>query len=146
VNTLNLILPLIERFGWALLIIAAGLALYWLANRAILNRAQKNGASQRSDLPFDPRGLPAILYFTTPECQPCKTIQRPALQRLQDRLGSRLQVVEVDAQERPDLASRWGVLSVPTTFIIDSSGQLRHVNHGVTRAEKLMQQLEPILK
>lgn len=133
------------RLGWAVVIVAAGAAIYWLANRAILYRAQRNGASNASELPFEPRGLPAILYFTTPECAPCRTIQRPALQRLQERLSGRLQVVEVNAQERPDLASRWGVLSVPTTFIIDARGQLRHVNHGVTRAEKLMHQLENIL-
>lgn len=133
------------RLGWALVIIAAGVALYWLSNRALLRRAQNNGAASPADLPYEPRGLPVILYFTTPECAPCRTIQRPALSRLQERLGSRLDVVEVNAQERPDLASRWGVLSVPTTFIIDAQGQLRHVNHGVTRAEKLMQQLEAIV-
>lgn len=133
------------RFTWAVVIIAAGLALYWLANRVILHRAQRNNAANPADLPFEPLGQPAILYFTTPECAPCRTIQRPALQRLQERLSGRLQVVEVNAQERPDLASRWGVLSVPTTFIIDARGQLRHVNHGVTRAEKLLQQLENII-
>lgn len=133
------------RLGWALAIIAAGAALYWLANRALLRRAQRNGASTPASLPFEPRGLPVILYFTTPECAPCRTVQRPALRRLQEHLGSRLEVVEVNAQERPDLASRWGVLSVPTTFIIDAQGQLRHVNHGVTRAEKLLQQIEAMV-
>ncbi len=130
------------RAVWALAIIAAGLAAYALLNRAILYRAQKNNPANAQESLLPNSGVPVILYFTTPECAPCKTIQRPALQRLQERLGSGLQVVEVNAAERPDLASRWGVLSVPTTFIIDAQGQLRHVNHGATRAEKLMKQLE----
>ena len=52
-----------------------------------------------------------------------------------------LQVLEMDATQEPDLASSWGVLSVPTTFLIDSRGKLRHVNHGVASAEKLLTQL-----
>jgi len=52
-----------------------------------------------------------------------------------------LHVVEIDATEQPELASRWGVMSVPTTFVIDPSGALRHVNHGVARAEQLLMQI-----
>ncbi|HSV85405.1 MAG TPA: thioredoxin family protein [Levilinea sp.] len=129
---------LISRLLWAVLILLSGVALYWLYNRVTLRRL----ASQR------PPGLeslrpdtPAILYFTTPECAPCKTIQRPALQHLQQKLGGRLQVIEINAAEKPDLAGAWGVLSVPTTFVLDPQGRPRHVNHGVTTAEKLLQQL-----
>ncbi len=136
---------LLIRALLALVIIATGLALYRLLNRAILYRAQKNGAAEAVDPLIAQPGMPAILYFTTPECVACKAVQRPALQLLQERLGGRLQVVEIDAHERPDLASRWGVLSVPTTFIIDPQGQLRHVNHGATRADKLLQQLDGII-
>ena len=52
------------------------------------------------------------------------------------------QIIEVDASERMDLASEWGVMSVPTTFILDKSGRPRQINHGVTRAEKLLAQLK----
>ena len=82
-----------------------------------------------------------LVYFTTPTCAPCKTIQRPAIESLKKILGNALQVIEIDASERPDMASRWGVLSVPTTFIIDPYGEVRHVNHGVVRAEKLLLQI-----
>jgi thiol-disulfide isomerase/thioredoxin len=135
-------IDVVTRAIWALAIIAAGLALYWLLNRMIILRAQKNSDSGGAGLPGARSGVPAILYFTTPDCTACKTVQRPALQRLQERMGEHLQVIEIDAQERSDLASRWGVMSVPTTFILDKDGQVRHVNHGATRAEKLLQQLE----
>jgi thiol-disulfide isomerase/thioredoxin len=135
---------LLTRALSALAIITAGVVIYWLLNRLILYRAQNNGAPDAVEPFFTRQGVPSILYFTTPECVTCKSIQRPALQRLKDRLGDGLQVVEINAEERPDLASRWGVLSVPTTFIIDEQGRLRHVNHGAARAEKLFQQLERI--
>ena len=50
--------------------------------------------------------------------------------------------LEVDVENQPDLASHWGVLSVPTTFIIDLEGRPRRVNHGVARETKLRQQIE----
>lgn len=125
----------------ALAIIAGGLGLYLLTNRLILARAA--GASAKNALPNGARsGVPAVLYFTTPQCAPCKTVQRPALRQLQERLGERLQVIEVDAQAQPEIAGAWGVLSVPTTFVIDAQGSVRHVNHGATRAEKLLEQLQ----
>jgi thiol-disulfide isomerase/thioredoxin len=87
-------------------------------------------------------GIPAILYFTTPMCAPCRTQQRPALNRLVDELGDQVQVIEVNALEQPDAADRWGVLSIPTTFILDGQGRPRQVNHGVTGVGTLKHQLQ----
>jgi thioredoxin 1 len=115
-----------------------GVALYIFGNRLILARAS-NKVKRFENYQT---GQPAIVYFTTPNCAPCKTIQRPALEKLKKKLGEHLQIIEVDASQRPDLAQAWGVLSVPTTFIIDSAGNPRHVNHGATSAEKLTDQLE----
>src|SRR5512141_382268 len=120
------------RFLLALLIVGIGVAFYRFNNRLILGRAPNSIAQA---------GTPAILYFTTPDCAPCKAVQKPAIRQIKEALGEMLQVIEIDASQRPDLAQRWGVLSVPTTFVIDSRGQARHVNHGVARAEKLLKQL-----
>lgn len=86
-------------------------------------------------------GIPAILYFTTPSCVPCTTQQRPALQRLLSELGDGVQVIEVNALEQPEAADRWGVMSIPTTFILDAGGTPRQINYGVAGLEKLRQQI-----
>jgi thioredoxin 1 len=127
----------LSRILWAGLLIGAGVGFFLLVNRTILHRT----AGLSRYLPGWQPGRPGILYFTTPDCAPCRTIQRPALQRVQAEWGDRLQVIEVDASRHADLAKRWGVLSVPTTFLLDTSGKPRFVNHGVTRAEHLMDQL-----
>ena len=85
--------------------------------------------------------VPAIVYFTSPMCVPCKTQQRPAIQQLLAELGDSVQVIEVDASEQPDAANRWGVMSVPTTFILDRHGQPREINNGITGPDKLKRQL-----
>ncbi len=128
---------LIARLLWSGLLIGAGVGAFLLVNRVILRRT----ADLSRRLPGWQPGRLVILYFTTPDCAPCRTIQRPALRQVQSEWGDLLQVIEVDASRRADLAKRWGVLSVPTTFLLDASGKPRFVNHGVTRAEKLMEQV-----
>ena len=125
----------------AVTVIGSALLAYGLAQRIWLRRA----AVRVRGLRDYQTGHPAILYFTTPTCAPCKTVQRPAIDSLKERLGSDLQVLEIDASSHPDLADDWGVLSVPTTFVIDPLGQPRHVNHGVATAEKLYSQLKEII-
>lgn len=131
----------VSRGLLTLAICAAGLSIYWLINRLILDRAGR----QRRGLENLHPGIPAILYFTTPNCAPCRTRQRPALQELQARLGNEgLQVIEVDAAAQPALADYWGVLSVPTTFIIDTFGRPRRVNHGVQGTLALLKQIQEV--
>jgi thiol-disulfide isomerase/thioredoxin len=128
------------RFLLAVAIVGGGLGLYGLFNRVSLVRARKKTLG----LERTKSGVPVLLYFTTPYCAPCKTIQRPAIQQLKERFGEQVQVVEIDASEHPDVASHWGVFSVPTTFIIDAVGNPRHVNHGVATVDKLFKQFVDI--
>jgi thiol-disulfide isomerase/thioredoxin len=126
----------LTRAAFALAIILSGFGIYLLYNWTLKLRTK----NLLADLEPIRSGAFILVYFTTPTCVPCKTVQRPAIQRLSQMFGNDLHVVEVDATEQPELASRWGVMSVPTTFLFDPRGQLRHVNHGVTRAEKLLMQ------
>lgn len=128
------------RFLLAIGIIGLGAAAYWLVNQRLLLRAKNNIFTLFKKLP----NKPVIVYFTTPDCVPCKTIQRPALDHIRNLLGEKLQVIEIDAFERPDLAKTWGVMSVPTTFLLDARGEARYVNNGVARAEKLMEQIQAL--
>ena len=122
----------------ALGIIISGLGAYWFYNWMLRFRTR----SLLNDLGPIRSDTFVLVYFTTPTCAPCKTIQRPAIQEVSKILGDKLQVVEVDATEKPELANRLGVMSVPTTFLLDASGTLRYVNHGVTRANKLLMQIQ----
>jgi thiol-disulfide isomerase/thioredoxin len=133
-------LAILLRFGLAIVIIGLGAFAYWLVNQRLLLRARHNVFTLFNTLPEKP----VLVYFTTPDCAPCKTIQRPAINRVSDVLGGELEVVEIDATERPDLAKAWGVMSVPTTFVLDTRGEARYVNNGVARAEKLLEQIQTL--
>jgi thiol-disulfide isomerase/thioredoxin len=128
------------RFMLTVAIIAVSLFAYWLFNQRLLGRAKNQALALVGAVP----NKPMIVYFTTPDCAPCKTVQRPALSKLLSLTGDSVQVIEIDATQRPDLAKQWGVMSVPTTFMLDARGEARYVNNGVTRVEKLMEQLQTL--
>ena len=128
----------LSRALLTMMIGGVGIATYWLFNRWLLFRLKNRTVN--SDLAVR-IGLPSLLYFTTPSCAPCRTIQRPAIHRLQEKIGDQLHVIEVDAFLRPEVASQWGILSVPTTIVLDAQGTPRFVNHGIAPTEKLYQQI-----
>jgi thiol-disulfide isomerase/thioredoxin len=126
---------MIERLALALILMLVGLVAYrlWTVR-------QKRAAPSDPLLSSLQPGIPAVVYFTTPNCLPCKTVQAPALARLETDLG--VQVVRVDATEQPETAARWGVLTAPTTFIIDGRGQTSAVNNGVADFHTLKRQIQ----
>ncbi len=127
------------------LILAVGIILLgWVAARLIRAVTLKQVKKVSRQIEGWTPGIPAVVYFTTPDCVACKTTQRPALNRVKEKLGDRLQVIEINALEKPDLAQQWGVLSVPTTFILDGQGSPQQVNYGVTLADKLQEQIRMI--
>jgi hypothetical protein len=52
-----------------------------------------------------------------------------------------VRVIEVDASARPDVASRFGVLTAPTTVVLEPDGRVRALNHGFAGADRLASQL-----
>jgi thioredoxin 1 len=123
-----------------LLLVAAGLAVVWLGLRWRSTRYRRpNARDVLANLAVHHR--PLVLAFTTPECVPCRTMQRPALEELQRRYPGRFELREVDASVAPELAERFGLMTVPSTVVIDARGHIRAINHGLARWPKLAGQL-----
>ncbi len=102
------------------------------------------GVNGRFPAGFVP-GLPGLLVFGSPVCRTCVSAQKPAVRSLVDRLGKAIQILEVDVTTQPELAERYGVLSLPTIFVLDRTGSPQKVNHGFVPSGELHRQLEPYL-
>src|SRR5262245_42599194 len=125
----------------ALVLVAVAVGRLWVRRRL----RQLQASSPRAlwnVLGTDPDGRPTVVAFSTPSCAICWTTQAPALQALEQRLGdAAVRVVPVDAAERPEVATAFGVLTVPTTVVLAPSGQVVHANHGFAPVERLIQQV-----
>ena len=84
-------------------------------------------------------GRPAILYFTTDSCVQCRLQQAPALERLAADTG--ISVHRVDAVTQSDLTAFYGVMTVPTTVVLDPQRRPKAINYGLTPLQKLHEQV-----
>jgi thioredoxin-like negative regulator of GroEL len=82
---------------------------------------------------------PTVLYFFGPFCPACDDQARVVAEL---RAEGAVRVVELDAAREPALADQLGVVTVPTTAIVDSSGTVRHVNPGFYPKHALAAQLQ----
>lgn len=110
----------------------------------LLNLTRLRARRGTSELDGYRLGDATLVYFSSPVCAPCRAVQRPAVERFKQAVGETFRVIEVDASVRPDIAERWGVFSLPTTVFIDSHGNPRTVNPGVTTTETLLAQAKQI--
>jgi thioredoxin-like negative regulator of GroEL len=122
----------------ALGVVVLGVAAAWLGVRWNFHNAVRRGGR---DLVTQDGGSPVVLAFSTADCVPCKTVQKPALDELRGRFSGRVQVREVDATIEPALAKRFGIFTVPSTVVIGPQGAIVAVNQGPVGWEKLAGQL-----
>jgi len=86
-----------------------------------------------------------VLAFSSADCTQCHTLQQPALRQLQALLGEEIEVVEIDAPSSPELTRRYRILTVPSTVVLDRSGEAREINYGFANMGKLRTQVGALL-
>lgn len=128
---------LVERLI-ILSLILLGLLAAWRLLRWRTARLRRRGAG---DLVSLSSRRPLVIAFSTTDCVPCRTLQKPALEELVQRHPGRVDVRDVDATLEAGLAKRFGILTVPSTVVVDRDGHILAINHGVAPWEKLAGQL-----
>lgn len=136
---------MIERLLIVIAVALVGVVIFRLLTRRQLAKAGRltQTAAEARDplLQAAAAGLPTLVYFTTPTCGPCRLRQTPILEMLKQEAGEQFQVIRVDATADPDAATRWGVFSVPTTFVLAADGKPRRVFNGVVSADVLRREI-----
>jgi thiol-disulfide isomerase/thioredoxin len=130
-----------ERLGFTLAVFAFA----WMV-RFILKRRQAARSDQASKQMDTASGRPALVYFWAHGCSVCKGTQRPILEAVLEEYGKdRLTFIAYNVEETPHVADAWGVRTLPTTFLLDQAGKIRHINNGLITSEKLHLQLKAVL-
>jgi thioredoxin-like negative regulator of GroEL len=87
-----------------------------------LNTAAKEPASS------DPRAKPTLVVFYSPTSGRCRRLDGVLANILRSRRNyEAFEVVRVDIRERPDLAERFRVETVPTLLVIEGRRVVRRI-------------------
>jgi thioredoxin-like negative regulator of GroEL len=139
---------MLERFA-ILVALGALIALAVVAMRAWNGRRLRHLLATSNAAPFwdslgeAPDGRPTLVTFSTPSCAACRSAQAPAVSAVEERLGvSAVRVIRVDAALRPEIASAFGVQTVPSTVVLAPAGRVVAVNQGFAPSRRLVEQLQ----
>ncbi|MDO4467900.1 MAG: thioredoxin [Bacillota bacterium] len=86
--------------------------------------------------------LVLVDFFAT-WCGPCKMLS-PVLEKVQEELAGKIEIVKVDVDENMELAQQFGVMSVPTMLVF-KQGKIVGSITGYQPAGALVQTLQKLL-
>jgi len=76
-----------------------------------------------------------IVDFWATWCNPCK-MMHPVLEELDKEIGDKVKIGKINIDNDPELASKFGVMSIPT-FIIFENGSVVNSSVGMQSKENL---------
>ena len=86
---------------------------------------------------------PVLVDFWADWCMPCKMIA-PALDELARDLDGKLKVGKVNVDQQPDLATQYGIVSIPTLMVFHK-GEMVKQHIGLAPKHVLAKMVDPYL-
>lgn len=86
---------------------------------------------------------PVLVDFWAPWCQPCKVVA-PILEELSEEYGDKIQIVKLNVDDNPQIASRYGITGIPTMNVY-VGGEVVKTVVGAHPKPKLVRELEEFL-
>ncbi|MBA2123743.1 thioredoxin [bacterium Unc6] len=87
---------------------------------------------------------PVLIDFFAPWCGPCKMMS-PIIDRVAKEFEGKLNVYKINIDENKTLASRYGIMSVPTLIFFKSSKEVTR-SVGLVNIGEIKRKIEDILK
>lgn len=84
--------------------------------------------------------VPVLVDFYATWCGPCQ-IMAQIIEQVNPQISNRLQVVKIDTDKYPGLASEYGIEALPT-LVLFKNGQPVDRIEGVLQAPQLVQRLQ----
>lgn len=87
--------------------------------------------------------LPVLVDFYATWCGPCQ-MMAPILERVGTQLKGRIQIVKIDTDKYPNLASQYQINALPTLVLFKNSQPVERIE-GLLQADQLIGRLQTLV-
>src|SRR5437868_3617573 len=87
---------------------------------------------------------PVLVDFWAPWCGPCRQLG-PTIDRIASQLAGKVKVGKLNVDDAPDVATRYGVTSIPRVFIFNGGDKPKKTVVGLTSENELVKMINSVM-
>jgi thioredoxin 1 len=89
--------------------------------------------------------VPVVVDFWAPWCGPCRQLG-PTIDKLAEQFAGKVKIGKLNVDDAPDVASKFGITSIPRIFIFKGGDKPRKSFVGVTSERELASSITTVME
>jgi thioredoxin 1 len=111
-----------------------------MAGKNVVEFTSANWASE-----VEQSAVPVVVDFWAPWCGPCRQLG-PTIDKLADQFAGKVKIGKLNVDDAPDVATKYGVTSIPRIFIFKGGDRPRKSFVGITSEHELTSSINTVME